>query len=69
MVSCCAEEPDLFKALIGHKTINVALSVGVPFSQFSSYGVSLHLFMAQVIGQGTGRHAEDEENDVMLFFF
>lgn len=36
------------------------------FSQFSSDRVSLHLFMAQVRGQGMEqgrRHAEDEEND------
>lgn len=41
-------------------------ALGVPFSQFSCYGVSLHLFMAEVRGQGAeqrSRHAEDEEND------
>lgn len=43
-----------------------ARSLGVAFSQFSSYGVSLCLFMAQVRGRATEplrRHAEDEEND------
>lgn len=43
-----------------------ARSLGVAFSQFSSYGVSLRLFMAQVRGRATEptrRHAEDEESD------
>lgn len=43
-----------------------ARSLGVAFSQFSSYGVSLRLFMAQVRGRATElhrRHPEDEEND------
>lgn len=43
-----------------------ARSLGAQFSQFSSYRVSLRMFMAQVRGQGTEqgrRHVEDLEND------
>lgn len=59
-----AEEPRLSRALIGRRAVIVL--VALEFSQFSSDRVSLHLFMAQVRGQGMEqgrRHAEDEEND------
>lgn len=64
MVRRGSEEPRLSRALIGRRA--VIRFAALEFSQFSSDRLSLHLFMAQVRGQGTEqgrRHAEDEEND------